>query len=86
MKKKPTSKTNGSGKPAGHRRVRQAFPAGWDEKRVRALIEHYDRQTDDERADEIERAAGSAGETLMSVPTALVPEVLKLIERRQKSA
>jgi hypothetical protein len=34
-----------------------AFPAGWDEKRVRAVIEHYDRQTEEERTAEIEKAA-----------------------------
>ena len=30
------------------------FPPGWDEKRVRELIEYYDSQTEEEVAAEIE--------------------------------
>jgi hypothetical protein len=38
-------------------RTNGGFPVGWDEKRVRAVIEHYDRQTEEERTAEIEKAA-----------------------------
>ena len=34
----------------------QKYPAGWDEKRVKDLIAHYEGQTEDEQADEIEAA------------------------------
>jgi hypothetical protein len=47
---------------------------------------HYDRLADAERAAEIEAAAQAPGDTLMAVPTALVPAVLKLIKRHEKSA
>lgn len=30
------------------------FPPGWDEQRVRKVIEHYDNQTDEEAAAELE--------------------------------
>ena len=33
-----------------------AFPPGWDEERILAVIAHYENQTDDERAAEIEAA------------------------------
>ena len=53
----------------------QNFPPGWDEARIREVIEHYDSQDEDERAAEIESAWEAEGMTLMSVPTELVPEI-----------
>ena len=53
----------------------QKFPPGWDEARIRVVIEHYDSQDEDERAAEIEAAWEAEGMTLMSVPTELVPEI-----------
>lgn len=55
------------------------FPPGWDEERVRAIIEHYDGQTDDELAEEIEAAFEDEGHTVMVIPTALVPAVRALL-------
>ena len=60
------------------------FPPGWNEKKVRKVIAHYDSLTDDQLAAEIE--AGAIGQTLVSVPTELVPEVVKFIKRQQRSA
>ena len=38
------------------------YPPGWDEKRVRAVIAHYDRQSEDEAVAEYEAAvAGRTG-------------------------
>ena len=68
------------GKPA--RAIRQKFPPGWNEAKVRQVIDHYDNLTDEELAAEIE-AAEPAGWTLMSVPSELVPAVRKLIARHQ---
>ena len=59
---------------------KQRLPKGWTEKRIREVIRHYDQQTDEEGAAEIERARESPGETWMSVPTELVPTVAQLIE------
>jgi hypothetical protein len=63
---------------------KQAYPNGWDEARIRKLAEHYDNQTEDEQVAEHEGAYLAEGQTVMIVPTELVPEIVKLIsERRQ---
>lgn len=36
------------------------FPAGWDERRVRDTLEHYENQTDEEAAAEHEAALPSS--------------------------
>jgi len=59
---------------------RNSYPRGWNEARIRRVIEHYDSQTDEEAAAEIE--AGLAN-TTMEVPAALVPVVRKLIAKRK---
>jgi hypothetical protein len=56
------------------------YPKGWDEQRVRALIADLDSMTDEEWIAEDEAAAeGKDGLTTMTVPTALVPEIRRLI-------
>ena len=67
-------------------RIKQEFPPGWNERKVRAVIKHYEDLTDEELAREIETATEVSGETLMSVPTELVPAVQKLIVQHQQSA
>ena len=62
------------------------FPPGWDEGKVRRVIAHYDNLTDEERAAEIEAAYEAPGHTMISVPTELVPAIVKLIARHQKNA
>jgi hypothetical protein len=58
------------------------YPRGWDEARVRRVLQHYESQTDEEAAAEIE--AGLQG-TTMEVPTALVPAVRELIAKRKST-
>ena len=77
--KKPTPRKNS-------RKLRQKFPPGWNERKVRAVIQHYDQLTDDELAREIETAPEVRDETLISIPTELLPAVQKLIGRHQRSA
>lgn len=57
------------------------FPPGWDEKRVRELIELYESQTEEEAVAEHEAAFESQTETMMGVPTPLVPEIRQLIAK-----
>ena len=38
------------------------YPPGWDEDRVRAVIDHYDRQTEDEEVAEYEAAVAESGQ------------------------
>jgi predicted dinucleotide-binding enzyme len=85
MKNSPKPIKQARKKPAKVQSTKQRFPAGWDEKKVQRVIAHYDNQTDEERAAEIEAAAQAADATLMSVPTQLVPAVLKLIASQQKT-
>lgn len=72
MKKKPNK-----AKP------RQQLPPGGDEKRVRQVLEHYENQTEEEAVAEDEAAFTAEGQTVMVVPTELVPEIRKLIAKRR---
>ena len=58
---------------------RSRFPKGWDEARVRAVLDHYENQTEDEAVAEDEAAFRRRGQTVMVVPTPLVPAITKLI-------
>ena len=60
----------------------EKYPRGWNEPRVRRVLEYYETQTDEEAAAEIE--AGSKS-TTMEVPAALVPAVRALIAKRKKA-
>ena len=59
---------------------RNRFPAGWDEARVRRVLEHYERQTEDEALAEDEATFQLRGQAVMVVPKRLVPEITRLIE------
>jgi hypothetical protein len=63
----------------------QKLPAGWDEAQVRDLIAHYDGQTEDEQAAEIEAALSGDGVTMIAVPVELADEVRALIARRRSA-
>jgi len=58
------------------------FPPGWDEKRVRDTLAHYETQSQEEAVAEDEAALEDASQTLMEVPNELVPKVRELIARR----
>ena len=60
------------------------FPPGWDEKRVRAVLEHYEGQSEEEAVAEDEAAFEGSSGTLMAVPPALVPEVRQMIARYEQ--
>ena len=59
------------------------FPAGWDEARVRRVLEHYERQTEDEAVAEDEATFQLRGQAVMVVPKRLVPEITRFIEGRR---
>jgi hypothetical protein len=61
------------------RRAATKFPKGWDEARVRRVIAHYDKQTEDEAVAEYESAGRGRAQTVMSVPTKIVPLIRELI-------
>jgi hypothetical protein len=70
------------GKNAMNERKKQAYPAEWDEERIRKLADHFDEQTEDEQVAEHEAAFLAEGQTVMVVPTALVPQIVKLISNK----
>jgi len=55
------------------------FPPGWDEERVIRLLEHYEEQTEEEAVAQDEAAFEDRTQTVMTVPTALVPAIRKLL-------
>ena len=64
---------------------KQKLPHGWNEKRVREVLAHYENQTEDEQAAEIEAARKAENITLMAVPSDLVPQVRALIARKRSA-
>jgi hypothetical protein len=61
------------------------FPPGWDEERVRRVLEHHENQTDEEAIAEDESAFESRTDTVMAVPNDLVSAVRELIAKRRAS-
>ncbi len=59
------------------------FPEGWDEERVRRVLEHYDKQSDEEAVAEDEAAYESTTHTAMDIPVELVPQVRELLAKRR---
>ena len=58
------------------------FPPGWDERRVREVMAHYEAQTEEEAVAEDEAAYDDSSQTVMEIPNELVPEVRELIAKR----
>jgi hypothetical protein len=48
------------------------FPPGWDELRVKRVLEHYEAQSEDEALAEDEAAYEDPNQTFMEVPNELV--------------
>ena len=62
-----------------------SFPPGWNEERVRKVLAHYERQTDEQAMAEDEAAFADQLETVISIPVDLVPVVRELIGKQQSS-
>jgi hypothetical protein len=60
------------------------FPDGWDEERVRRVIEHYEQQSEDEALAEDEAAYEDQGQSFVEVPIELVPAVREMIAKHRK--
>lgn len=57
------------------------YPTGWNEERVRKVLQHYERQTEDEAVAEDEAAFRRRDQTVMVVPKRLVPTITRLIAK-----
>jgi hypothetical protein len=62
------------------------FPPGWDEARVKKLIDTYESQSEDETVAEDEATLADPEQTVMEIPSELVPAVRELIAKRGKVA
>lgn len=58
------------------------YPKGWDRKRVQALIDYYENQSDEQAIAEADAAYKHAGSAMIQVPLKLVPRVQKLLAKR----
>jgi hypothetical protein len=59
------------------------FPPGWDEERVRRVLEHYESQTDEQAVAEDEAAYEATTHTAVDVPVELLPTVRALLAKRK---
>ena len=60
------------------------LPPGWDEERVQKVLAHHETQSEDAAVAEDEAALERPGQTLMGVPSELVPAVRELIAKHGK--
>jgi hypothetical protein len=61
------------------------YPPGWDEERVRRVLDHYGSQTDEEALAEDEAVYEATSHTTMEVPIDLVPLIRELIAKRKSA-
>jgi hypothetical protein len=59
------------------------FPERWSEDKVRRVLAHYEKQTEDEAVAEDEAGIESS-DTVMNIPHDLVPRVRELIAKHQR--
>jgi hypothetical protein len=62
------------------------FPPGWDEARVRAVLDHYESQTETETVAEDEAAYEDRTHALVEAPVDRLPAVRELIARHKRTA
>ena len=61
------------------------FLPGWDEERVRRVLEHYETQTEEEAVAEDEGMWEKPDQTVMEIPSRLVPLVRELIAKHEQA-
>ena len=59
------------------------FPPGWDSERVKRVLSRYESQSEEEAVAEDEAAFEALGQTVMEVPTEIVPAIRELIARHK---
>ena len=62
---------------------RSGFPPGWDAERVKRVLAHYESQSEEEAVAEDEAAFEAMGQTVMEVPTEIVPAIRELIAKHK---
>lgn len=61
----------------------QQFPPGWNEDKIQKVIDYYENQSEEDALEEDE-AELTDEQTLMQIPTPLVPLVRELLAKYQK--
>ncbi len=61
--------------------IENYLPPGWDQERVKRLLEHYETQSEDEAVAEDEAAFEDKTHTVMLIPNELVPAVRTLLSQ-----
>jgi len=59
------------------------FPPGWDAERVKRVLAHYESQSEEEAVAEDEAAFETSGQTVIEVPTEIVPAIRELIAKHK---
>ena len=59
------------------------FPEGWDEERVKRVLEQYENQSEDEAVAEDAAAWENQTHTFVEVPNELVPAVRALLTKSE---
>ena len=59
------------------------FPPGFDEAKIKMIIEHYENQTEEEAVEEDESILTNEQQTMMQIPNNLVSIVRELIAQNQ---
>ena len=65
--------------------TKKQFPPGWDEAKVRKVLDAYESQSEEEAVAEDEAAFDMPGQTVIGVPSGIVPKVRELIAEHKKS-
>jgi len=58
------------------------FPIGWDENRVKRVLDHYEMLTEEEAVAEDEAAWENPSHTFMEIPNDLISTVRELLAKR----
>jgi hypothetical protein len=62
------------------------FPKGWTDDRVRSVISHYERQTEEEALAEDEAVFSDPNKTVIEVPRELLPAIREMIAKHESNA
>lgn len=65
--------------------TKNRFPPGWDEERVRRVLDHYEQQTDEEAVAEDEERF-DASRTVLEVPAEFLPAIRDIIAKGSREA
>ena len=61
------------------------YPPGWDEKKVRRVLQYDEQQSEEEAVGEDEAAFEDSTQAIMEVPRELVPTIRELIAKHKRS-